>query len=122
MLAAKQLAPRTSSPAETTVNWVREHYHARAVETPAQRRWILTAAGGAFGMWDNAYRQRDNDFPLELREALDTDPEIAEAFAAQSAQNRFSMAFRVADLKRPSSRAARLPSTSRCSNEAKPFH
>jgi len=31
-------------PAETSVSWVREHYHRRAVETPAQRRWVLAAA------------------------------------------------------------------------------
>ena len=62
----------------------------------------------ADGRWDSAYRQRDGDLPVELREALDADPEIAEAFASQSAQNRFSMAFRVANLKRPASRAARV--------------
>ena len=62
----------------------------------------------ADGRWDSAYRQRDGDVPVELQEALDADPEIAEAFASQSAQNRFSMAFRVANLKRPASRAARV--------------
>lgn len=62
----------------------------------------------ADGRWDSAYRQRDNDIPVELQEALDADPQLAEAFASQSAQNRFSMAFRVANLKRPASRAARV--------------
>lgn len=62
----------------------------------------------ADGRWDSAYRQRDGDLPVELRAALDADPEIAEAYAAQSAQNRFAMAFRVANLKRPDSRAARV--------------
>lgn len=62
----------------------------------------------ADGRWDNAYRQRDGDLPAELKEALDADPEIAKAFASQSAQNRFAMAFRVANLKRPASRAARV--------------
>ena len=62
----------------------------------------------ADGRWDSAYRQRDGDLPVELREALDADPEIARAFASQSAQNRFAMAFRVANLKRPASRAARV--------------
>lgn len=33
-------------PAETAVDWVREHYHRRAVETPAQRRWVIAAARG----------------------------------------------------------------------------
>lgn len=61
----------------------------------------------ADGRWDSAYRQSDGDVPAELQEALDADPEIAEAFASQSAQNRFAMAFRVADRKRTASRAAR---------------
>jgi uncharacterized protein YdeI (YjbR/CyaY-like superfamily) len=62
----------------------------------------------ADGRWDSAYRQRDGDLPLELQEALNADPEIARAFASQSAQNRFAMAFRVANLKRPASRTARV--------------
>ncbi|WP_241245925.1 YdeI/OmpD-associated family protein [Microbacterium sp. 4R-513] len=62
----------------------------------------------ADGRWDSAYRQRDGELPVELQEALDADPEIARAFAAQSAQNRFAMSFRVANLKRPASRAARV--------------
>lgn len=61
----------------------------------------------ADGRWDRAYRQSDGDIPAELQEALDADPEVAAAFASQSAQNRFAMTFRVANLKRPASRAAR---------------
>ncbi|MBD3940426.1 YdeI/OmpD-associated family protein [Microbacterium sp. NEAU-LLC] len=61
----------------------------------------------ADGRWAAAYRQRDGDIPVELKTALDADPQLAAAFAAQSAQNRFAMAFRVASLKRPESRAAR---------------
>ncbi|MGC5221728.1 YdeI/OmpD-associated family protein [Micromonospora sp. DT81.3] len=62
----------------------------------------------ADGRWDRAYRQRDGELPVELQEALDANPEVAKAFASQSAQNRFAMAFRVANLKRPASRAARV--------------
>src|SRR3954447_3042400 len=62
----------------------------------------------ADGRWDSAYRQRDGDIPAELQEALDADPQLAKAFASQSAQDRFAMAFRVANLKRPASRAARV--------------
>lgn len=62
----------------------------------------------ADGRWDAAYRQRDGDLPPELQEALDADPDLAKAFAAQTAQNRFAMSFRVANLKRPESRAARV--------------
>ena len=62
----------------------------------------------ADGRWDNAYRQRDGEMPVELQEALDADPELARAYASQSAQNRFAMSFRVANLKRPESRARRV--------------
>lgn len=62
----------------------------------------------ADGRWDAAYRQRDGELPAELAAALDADPAIAAAFSAQSAQNRFAMAFRVSSLKRPESRAARV--------------
>jgi uncharacterized protein YdeI (YjbR/CyaY-like superfamily) len=62
----------------------------------------------ADGRWDAAYRQSDGDIPPELQAALDADPEVAKAFAAQSAQNRFAMAFRVGNLKRPASREARV--------------
>lgn len=62
----------------------------------------------ADGRWDAAYRQRDRDIPPELQAALDADPQVAAAFAAQSAQSRFAMAFRVSNLKRPASRARRV--------------
>lgn len=62
----------------------------------------------ADGRWDRAYRQSDGELPAELQEALNADPALAEAFASQSAQNRFAMAFRVTNLKRPESRAARV--------------
>lgn len=62
----------------------------------------------ADGRWDNAYRQSDGDIPAELQAALDADPVVAQAFASQSAQNRFAMSFRIANLKRPESRQARV--------------
>lgn len=34
-------------PAESAVSWVREHYHRRAVETRAQKQWVIVAAGRA---------------------------------------------------------------------------
>ncbi|MDQ2697681.1 MAG: YdeI/OmpD-associated family protein [Actinomycetota bacterium] len=73
---------------------------------PAGMREIDRAR--ADGRWDAAYRQRDGEVPPELQAALDADPAIAAAFAAQSAQNRFAMAFRVSSLKRPETRAARV--------------
>ncbi len=73
---------------------------------PAGHREIDRAK--ADGRWDGAYRQRDGEIPPDLQAALDADPAIAAAFAAQSAQNRFAMAFRVSSLKRPDTRAARV--------------
>jgi protein-tyrosine phosphatase len=35
------LARMSGVPAEDAVDWVRENYRARAVETPWQRRWVL---------------------------------------------------------------------------------
>lgn len=62
----------------------------------------------ADGRWEAAYRQGDGDIPAELQAALDADPKLAAAFAAQSAQNRFAMTFRIGNLKRTESRAARV--------------
>lgn len=59
------------------------------------------------GRWDAAYSMRDATVPAELQAALDTDPVAAAAFAAQSAQSRFAMIFRLGSLKRASSRTAR---------------
>lgn len=61
----------------------------------------------ADGRWDAAYRQSDGEIPAELKAHLDADPQLAAAFAAQSAQSRFAMTFRIANLKRPETRAAR---------------
>lgn len=73
---------------------------------PAGMREIERAK--ADGRWDAAYRQRDGEIPAELKAALDADPAVAAAFAGQSAQDRFAMAFRVSNLKRPESRATRV--------------
>jgi uncharacterized protein YdeI (YjbR/CyaY-like superfamily) len=76
----------------------------------------------ADGRWDSAYRQRDGDLPAELQEALDADPSVAAAFHAQSAQNRFSMAFRIANLKRPTTRAARVAEYVEMLNRGETLH
>lgn len=41
------------APAES-VEWVREHYHPRAVETPWQRRWVTTTAVRGAGRSDGS--------------------------------------------------------------------
>ena len=59
----------------------------------------------ADGRWDAAYRQSDGDIP-----------------AAQSAQNRFAMTFRVGNLKRPESRAARVAEYVRMLEQGETLH
>lgn len=90
---------------KTNIEHVTRLIEAGRMRPQGQREIDLAKADGR---WDAAYRQRDGDIPAELQAALDADPAIAEAFAAQSAQNRFAMAFRVGNLKRPASRAARV--------------
>jgi uncharacterized protein YdeI (YjbR/CyaY-like superfamily) len=61
----------------------------------------------ADGRWHAAYRQKDAQVPAELQAGLDASPAAAAAFAALPAQSRFAMIFRLANLKRETSRAAR---------------
>jgi len=87
---------------------------------PAGQREIDRAK--ADGRWAAAYRQSDGDIPAELQAALDADPRLAAAFAAQSAQNRFAMTFRISNLKRPESRAARVAEYVRMLEQGETLH
>lgn len=58
----------------------------------------------ADGRWDAAYRVKDAPVPDDLRAALDANPAAAAAFAAQSAQNRWTIIFRLSQLKRAEGR------------------
>jgi uncharacterized protein YdeI (YjbR/CyaY-like superfamily) len=62
----------------------------------------------ADGRWDAAYRQKDAETPDDLRTALAANPAAATTFATLSAQNRFAILFRLAAVKRPATRAARI--------------
>ena len=74
----------------------------------------------ADGRWDAAYRQSDGELPAEIQDGLDADPQSHSALAAQSAQNRFAMAFRVGDLEATGvSRRPRRRTTSKCSSAAR---
>lgn len=42
--ALSVLAAMSGIPADEAVAWVRAHYHRRAVETPAQERWVAEVA------------------------------------------------------------------------------
>ncbi len=43
--ALAAIAVLAGIPPDEAVDWVRRHYHSRAVETPWQRRWVARAIG-----------------------------------------------------------------------------
>jgi uncharacterized protein YdeI (YjbR/CyaY-like superfamily) len=67
-------------------------------------------AAKADGRWDAAYRQKNAPVPADLQAALDGNPPAAEFFATLSSQNRFAMIFRIGNLKRAETRAAKVAS------------
>lgn len=63
----------------------------------------------ADGRWDRAYAgPADMVVPDDLRAALDADPAVAAAFAAQPAQDRYAACFRVVTAPSPAVRARRV--------------
>ena len=62
----------------------------------------------ADGRWDAAYRQRDTVAPPDLQAALDADPAAAAYLASLTKVDRFRIYFRLANIKTPAVRAARI--------------
>ena len=63
----------------------------------------------ADGRWDAAYAgSRTATVPADLQRELDADPQVAAAFAALDARNRYSIIWRVGEAKRPETRARRI--------------
>lgn len=61
------------------------------------------------GRWERAYApQRTAAVPEDLQRELDARPAAAAAFAALSAQNRYSILYRLDQARRPQTRASRL--------------
>jgi uncharacterized protein YdeI (YjbR/CyaY-like superfamily) len=61
------------------------------------------------GRWQRAYApQRQAVVPEDLQGALDASPAAAAAFATLSAQNRYSILYRLDQARRPETRAKRL--------------
>lgn len=73
---------------------------------PAGHREIERAK--ADGRWDAAYRQATTAVPADLRAALDANPAAAAVFESLTAQNRFSVIFRIDNVKRATTRAAKI--------------
>jgi uncharacterized protein YdeI (YjbR/CyaY-like superfamily) len=66
-------------------------------------------AAKADGRWDAAYPSpRTATVPEDLKAALDSNPEAKAFFATLSSQNRYAILYRVADAKRPETRAKRI--------------
>ena len=61
----------------------------------------------ADGRWDAAYSQRD-PVPDDLQSALDASPAAAAFFATLTSQNRFAILFRIGNVKRAETRAAKI--------------
>jgi uncharacterized protein YdeI (YjbR/CyaY-like superfamily) len=65
-------------------------------------------AAQADGRFDAAYSFANDAVPDDFATAIAADPQAAEFFSTISAQNRFSLIFRVNDAKRPETRAKRI--------------
>jgi uncharacterized protein YdeI (YjbR/CyaY-like superfamily) len=63
----------------------------------------------ADGRWERAYGgSRSMEFPADLRAAIEAEPKALALFNKLTAQNRFSLAFRVHNLKTPEGRARKI--------------
>jgi len=63
----------------------------------------------ADGRWDAAYEPvRSATVPEDLQRELDRDPAAREFFETLNSQNRYAILYRLADAKRPETRARRL--------------
>jgi uncharacterized protein YdeI (YjbR/CyaY-like superfamily) len=62
----------------------------------------------ADGRWDAAYRQKDAPIPPDLQATLAASPLAAASFARLSSQNRFAILFRIGNVKRAETRAAKI--------------
>ena len=74
---------------------------------PAGHAEIERAKGD--GRWDRAYDgSRTMAFPADLMAAIEAEPKALALFKTLNAQNRFSLAFRVHNLKTPEGRARKI--------------
>jgi uncharacterized protein YdeI (YjbR/CyaY-like superfamily) len=73
---------------------------------PSGRAEVERAKGD--GRWEAAYRQKDAPVPADLQAALDASPKALAFFAELNSQNRFAILFRVGNVKREATRAAKI--------------
>lgn len=65
-------------------------------------------AAKADGRWDRAYRARDAEIPADLLAAIEAEPAAKAMLDKLSAQNRFTLAFRVGNMKTESGRKRKI--------------
>ena len=66
-------------------------------------------AAKADGRWDRAYKSgKDMKIPADLQKAIDAEPKAKAMLAKLSAQNRFSLAFRVYNMKTEAGRKKKI--------------
>ena len=87
----------------------REHV-ARLIDTGLMRPAGLAEIerAKADGRWDAAYSQKNMELPDDLREALDANPASAAFHAGLTRVERFQIYMRLAAIKTPAVRAARI--------------
>ena len=79
----------------------------RAAMAPAGHAEVERAR--ADGRWERAYEpQSSASVPADLQRELDASPPAAAAFSGLSAQNRYSILYRLEQARRPETRARRL--------------
>jgi uncharacterized protein YdeI (YjbR/CyaY-like superfamily) len=66
-------------------------------------------AAKADGRWDRAYNAgKDKNIPADLQAAIDAEPKAKAMLATLSAQNRFSLAFRIQNMKTEAGRKKKI--------------
>jgi uncharacterized protein YdeI (YjbR/CyaY-like superfamily) len=91
-----------------------ERNRTRALELIAEGRMrrqglAEVEAAKADGRWGAAYApQRTAQVPPDLKEALDANPQAAAFFATLRGANRYAILYRIADAKKPETRATRI--------------
>ncbi|MDJ0334242.1 YdeI/OmpD-associated family protein [Salinibacterium sp. G-O1] len=76
----------------------------------------------ADGRWDAAYRQKDAVVPADLQAALDANPAASTMFGTLTVQNRWAMLFRLANVKRETTRQSKIATFIEMLERGETFH
>lgn len=77
----------------------------------------------ADGRWDAAYASQSRaEVPEDLRQELERNPAASEFFATLSSVNRYAILYRLADARKPETRARRLAQFVAMLNEGRTLH